>query len=250
MYGYHLTLFSKFKKYKPNIFCLSNSIKKTYLQKSFLDEKKLFLTPNGVNFENFKRIPVPLYKNRSLFLAKVDHRKRQTLVQDIEDIYFAGNIVNSKFRVTDRYLGEWSKKELYSSLTNYANLILLSDGEAHPLVCMEALSAGLGLVISEKSAANLDISKRFIDVIPEKKIYDKEYIRKTLSLNREYSSKNRKEIVDYAKSFEWSNILEKVYLPMIKKIIFDFVPPTNHYSSSWKFYSSYLERMKRLIQYK
>ena len=112
--NYGRNIVSKFKKYTPNIFCLSNSIKKTYLQKSFLDETKLFVTPNGVNFENFRRIPVPLYKNRSLYLAKIDHRKRQTLVQDIEDIYFAGNIVNSKFRVKNRYLGEWSKKELYN----------------------------------------------------------------------------------------------------------------------------------------
>ena len=62
---------------------------------------------------------------------------------------------------------------------------------------MEALAAGLGLVISEKASANLDISKKFINVIPEKKINDKEYIKKIILLNREYSCKNRKEIFDY-----------------------------------------------------
>ena len=245
--NYGKNIISKFKKYKPNIFCLSQSIKNTYLQKSYLDEKKLHVTPNGVNFENFRRLPFPIYKDRSLYLAKIDYRKRQILVQDIDGIYFAGNIVNSKFKVNERYLGEWSKKELYYSLTNYANLILLSDGEAHPLVCMEALAAGLGLVISEKASANLDISKKFIDVIPEKKINDKEYIKNIILLNRKYSSSNRKEIVDYAKSFEWLNILKHNYLPAIKKIIADFIPPTNNYSSNWKFYSSYVEIIKRLF---
>ena len=245
--NYGRNIVSKFKRYKPNIFCLSQSIKETYLQKASLDYEKLYITPNGVNLENFKREPFPLYKDRSLYLAKIDHRKRQTLVQDINGIYFAGNIVNSKFKVNERYLGEWSKKELYFSLTKYANLILLSDGEAHPLVCMEALAAGLGLVISEKASANLDASKRFIDVIPEKKINDKEYIKKTILKNRKYSSKNRKEIFDYAKSFEWSNILKKYYLPAIKRISADFIPQTNNYSSNWKFYSSNVERIKRLF---
>ena len=245
--NYGRNIVRKFKKYKPNIFCLSKSIKNTYLQKSSLEEKNLFITPNGVNFENFKRVNEPLYKNRSLYLAKIDHRKRQTLVQDIEDIYFAGNIVNSNFKINERYLGEWSKKELYSSLTKYANLILLSDGEAHPLVCMEALAAGLGLVISEKASANLDVSKKFINVIPEKKINDKKYIKKIILLNREYSCKNRKEIFDYAESFAWLNIIKNHYLPAIENIIKDFIPPTNNYSSNWKFYSSYVETIKRFI---
>ena len=217
------------------------------MQKASLDYEKLYITPNGVNLENFKRDPFPLYKDRSLYLAKIDHRKRQTLVQDINGIYFAGNIVNSKFKVNERYLGEWSKKELYFSLTNYANLILLSDGEAHPLVCMEALAAGLGLVISEKASANLDLSKKFIDVIPEKKINDKEYIKKTILRNRHYSSNNRKEIFDYAKSFEWLNIIKKDYLPAMEKISANFIPSTNNYSSNWKYYSSNVERIKRFF---
>jgi hypothetical protein len=63
-------------------------------------------------------------------------------------------------------------------LTNYGNLVLLSDGEAHSLVLMEALAAGLGIVISEFATANLDLDKEFIDVIPENKINDIEYIEK------------------------------------------------------------------------
>ena len=37
------------------------------------------------------------------------------------------------------YLGEWTKDQLYKELTDYGNLVLLSDGEAHSLVIMEGI---------------------------------------------------------------------------------------------------------------
>ena len=54
--------------------------------------------------------------------------------------------------------------------------MLLSDGEAHPLVCLEAFAAGLGVVISQWAAANLDLDKDFITVIPDDKINDMEFV--------------------------------------------------------------------------
>ena len=45
------------------------------------------------------------------------------------------------------------------NLTHYGNLVLLSDGEAHPLVCMEAFAAGLGVVVTEWGKANLHKQK-------------------------------------------------------------------------------------------
>ena len=47
-----------------------------------------------------------------------------------------------------QYKGEWSKERLYDEMTNYGNLVLLSDGEADPLVVKEELMAGLGVVLS------------------------------------------------------------------------------------------------------
>ena len=43
-------------------------------------------------------------------------------------------------------------------LTNYANMILFSDGEAAPQVTCEALLSGIGLVVSKEASANLDAS--------------------------------------------------------------------------------------------
>ena len=116
----------------------------------------------------------------------------------------------------DRYLGEWSKVHLYDNLTKYANLALLSDGEAHPLVCLEAMSAGLGLVISEYSAANLDTTLPFIDVITEDKIEDIEYVSEVLENNRRVSVGMRDEIREYARSFSWEKIVEEIYYPTVK----------------------------------
>ena len=116
-------------------------------------------------------------------------------------------------------MGEWSKDELYKNLTDYGNLVLLSDGEAHPLVCLEAFAAGLGVVVSEWAAANLDIRKSFIDVIPEDKISDIEYVEDTIRLNREFSVYNRDTIREYARSFDWVNVVDKHYVPVIKQLV-------------------------------
>ena len=104
-------------------------------------------------------------------------------------------------------------------MTNYGNLVLLSDGEAHPLVCMEALSAGLGVVVTEWGKANLDESKEFITVIPENKVTDIDFIEQQIIKNREYSILHREEIVEYSKQFDWTNIIKNYYLPNIEKVI-------------------------------
>jgi hypothetical protein len=84
---------------------------------------------------------------------------------------------------------------------------------------MEALAAGLGIVISEFATANLDLDRKFIDVIPEEKINDIEYIESTIIKNRKYSISHREEILEYSKNFEWSNIIENYYFPNIEKLI-------------------------------
>lgn len=216
---YGLRVVPKFDQIKPQTFCLSPGIKSTYEEVLNFPSDKLFVTPNGVNLNNFTFVEDPEHGDKSIYLAKIDYRKRQHLFQSIDSLWFAGNIADNRFDVDRNYLGEWSKDVLYSNLTNYGNLVLLSDGEAHPLVCLEAFAAGLGVVVSEFAAANLDISKEFITVIPESKISDIEYVESEIIKNREYSVKNRKEILDYAKQFEWSKVIEEYYIPAMNKII-------------------------------
>jgi len=218
MNGY-VNIFNKFQDMKPNVFCLSEGIKNIYKVFSNFPEEKLFVTPNGVNVDAFNFKEEPAHPHRSMYLAKVDYRKRQHLFQNIDSLWFAGNIVDERYDTKNNYLGEWSKEQLYKELTDYGNLVLLSDGEAHSLVIMEAFAAGLGVVISEYARANLDLDKKFITLIPEKKIKDIDYVEGQIIRNREYSIKHRDEIREYGKQFAWKKMLKEHYLPSIEKLI-------------------------------
>ena len=218
MNGY-VNIFNKFQEMKPNVFCLSEGIKNIYKIFSNFPEDKLFVTPNGVNIDVFNFKEEPAHPHRSMYLAKVDYRKRQHLFQNIDSLWFAGNIVDERYDTKNNYLGEWSKDQLYKELTDYGNLVLLSDGEAHSLVIMEAFAAGLGVVISEYARANLDLDKKFITLIPEKKIKDIDYVEGQIIRNREYSIKHRDEIREYGKQFAWKKMLKEHYLPSIQKLI-------------------------------
>jgi glycosyltransferase involved in cell wall biosynthesis len=219
MFGGYADILNAFAKVKPNIFCLSKGIKNVYRIIADIPEQKLFVTPNGVNTEVFNFKDIPTYPDRSIYLAKIDYRKRQHLFQSIPSLWYAGNVADSRFDTSKNYLGEWDKPTLYRDLTDYGNLVLLSDGEAHPLVCMEALASGLGVVVTEWGRANLDESKEFITIIPESKVNDLEYVEDAIIKNREYSINNRKEILEYSTQFDWVKILKKYYIPNIQKII-------------------------------
>ena len=219
MGGYKQRVFDQFTSIKPNVFGLSNGINDIYNTLAGIPKDKLYLNPNGVMMENFRFSENPEFPDRSIYLAKVDHRKRQFLFQQIDSLYYAGNIAEQRFDQSKNYLGEWEKDCLYQNLTDYGNLVLLSDGEAHPLVCMEAFAAGLGVVVSEWATANLDLDRGFISVIPEDKIKNTPFVEEIILKNREYSIEHRQEILDYAKEFEWCTILKKHYLPNIKKIV-------------------------------
>jgi hypothetical protein len=201
------------------IFCLSEKIKNTYL-KLGVSNDRLFITPNGAREDLFIFNEKCKYEDKSIYLAKIDYRKRQFLFQNIKSLYFAGNLSDARFNSNNpNYLGEWNKDFLYCNLTNYANLVLLSDGEADPLVTKEALIAGLGVVISECSVANLDLSKPYISVISEDKIYDLNYIRGVIETNRQQSLLHRDEIRQYGiVNFAWENVV-KQYMNVVNQII-------------------------------
>jgi glycosyltransferase involved in cell wall biosynthesis len=106
-------------------------------------------------------------------------------------------------------LGEWDKPTLYRDLTEYGNLVLLSDGEADPLVVKEALIAGLGVVVTPAAAANLDTSHPFITVIPFSRLRDSEFISNEIKKNRETALENREAIREYGiRNFHWAHLVE------------------------------------------
>ena len=201
------------------MFTLSEGIKNTYKSVMGFSDDNLFVTPNGVNLNAFRTTSDPEFPDRSIYLAKIDYRKRQHMFQSIDSLWYAGNNADNRFDTEKNYLGEWSKDVLHDHLTEYGNLVLLSDGEAHPLVCMEALAAGLGVVVTEWGKANLDETKEFITIIPESKVSDIEYVEQKIIQNRKYSLQNRKEIVEYAKQLEWKQVIKTHYIPSIESII-------------------------------
>ena len=215
---YHDRIVKPFQRISPVVFCLSDGICNVYKNELLINEDNLLVTPNGVNTSKFVTRD-PKYPDRSLYLAKIDYRKRQSMFQSISSLYYAGNNADPNFNVNINYLGEWSKEYLYNNLTDYGNLVLLSDGEAHPLVCMEALAAGLGVVVCEYGAANLDTSKDFITVIPENKISDLKYLEDEIIKNRDYSISHKDDIIKYASNFDWLNVIRDRYIPCVEKII-------------------------------
>ena len=217
MFGGYANVANEFMRVKPNVFCLSEGIEKVY--NIMFNITNTFVTPNGVNLNEFNYVSDPDYPDRSIYLAKIDYRKRQHLFQSIDSLWYAGNIADDRFNTKKNYLGEWSKDRLYNELTDYGNLVLLSDGEAHPLVCMEALASGLGVVVCEWGKANLDTTKEFITVIPEDKIEDISYVEEQIIKNREYSIAHRDEIREYGEQFDWVKVIEKHYLPNVEKVI-------------------------------
>lgn len=187
---------------------------KQLLLKIGFPPENIRIIPNGVDHNSFNRIDKAIY-NSTICLGKIDDRKNQAFLQKLNsDIVFVGSNHDIQFNPLDpNYLGLWDRSDVFSKLTSYTNLVLLSQSELQPLVCLEALSAGLGLVISEASAQNLDISLPFISVIPFDKIYNIDYVKNIIISNREYcKSIDRKQIFEYAQTFDWADIVNKHYL--------------------------------------
>ena len=215
----YLWIFDKLKNCGSHIVCLSEEIQNAFIQRG-VAQTDVSVLPCGIEVESYTFENEASFPDRSIVIGKVEPRKRQAFLQNKNlNIDFIGNCVDPSFNTSDPcYFGEQSKEDIMENLTGYANMVLLSFGEAHPFVCLEAMSAGLGLVLSEQSTANLDLSQPFITVIPDDKSFDVEYIREKIKQNRSISLSMRKQIREYCfNNFDWSVIIGK-YKDIIKSI--------------------------------
>ena len=215
--GGYERIFRGFVNGNFKIFCLSEGIRQVYLNGG-ADPSRLYVTPNGARSDLFEYYDSPEFSDKSIYLAKITDRKKQYIYQDLEFIHFAGNQDDHRFNFNrSNYLGEWTKDKLYKELSKYSNLVLLSDGEAHPLVCCEALICGLGLVVSEYASGNLDRSLPFIEIIPNDKLHDLDYVSESIRRNQEISNRMRLEIRKYGlANFDWTKLV-KEYAETISK---------------------------------
>tara|TARA_R110000796_G_scaffold76232_1_gene170653 strand:+ start:1386 stop:2345 length:960 start_codon:yes stop_codon:yes gene_type:complete len=217
---FYWNIFYSFIQTKHKILALSPEIKKKYEEYGF-DRERVFVAHNGVEIEDFNFSEKAKISDRTIYFGRLERRKGQHLFchHDGLNLDFVGNhgdLQKLNLSSTNRYLGAWTKEKIYSDLTLYPNMALISYGEAHPLVCMEALAAGLGVVVSDVAAANLDRDKKFITVIPDDKIEDVDYVRREIIKNREISVTMRREIREYAKNkFSWDVVVDN-YLNTLK----------------------------------
>jgi len=171
-----------------------------------------------------------VHANRSIYLGQITGNKRQHLYQRIAGIDFAGPHVDERFDSTlDNYLGEWTREHLYAHLSDYANLVILSEVEAAaPLVVLEAMLCGLGVVVSEAAAVNLDTTRPWLSVIPERKIADIDFVAAEIKRNREVALRHRHAIRQYAiDNFAWAKLVPQ-YADLCAKLCADPPPPPRH----------------------
>jgi glycosyltransferase involved in cell wall biosynthesis len=203
------------------IFALSKKDYETFNNFCY-DKNKIFLILNGSNhneLDTIQDINNKLYYNKSMYLAQISTRKKQELYCKIQDIDFYGNC-NTNFKNNDCYKGEPIRSDLIDLLKNYGNLILLSDGEnGTPLVIKEALMSGLPIVTNRHSSNDLDTSLDFIDIIPDNRLNDLNYVENIIKENRKKQHMN-KEIRNYAViNFSWE-LLVKKYLQIVQSILY------------------------------
>lgn len=182
----------------------------TEFEKSFFNAKdiKSQIVPNGVYCDTIAFLDKNLWPE-SIYLGKIMKLKRQSMFQKLGlNVVYVGNPEDNEFDYkSKRYLGTWTYDQVCENLTKFANLVLLSQDELQPLVCLEAMSAGLGLVISEPAAQSLDISKPWISVISEHDIQNIDLINNIIEENKKISISMKKEIREYASTFDWSKIV-------------------------------------------
>lgn len=201
-------------------FCISEKDYNTYLNDG-AEKEKLLICKNGAQHRDYFYTETPDKKDRTLYLGKIEKRKRQSFYQTIENIDYVGKYTSgTDFNTQVNYLGEWDHKTKLNTVTHYGNMLLLSDGEnGTPLVIKEALICGLGVVISKYAAHDLDKNLPFVTVIDDEKWDDIDYVKDKIEENREISLGMKNEIRNYGiDNFSWQHLI-KSYIKNIENMI-------------------------------
>jgi glycosyltransferase involved in cell wall biosynthesis len=198
----------------PGIISLSPASKKLFLDAGYTGYISTQI--NGVDTTKVERQDKG--NGKAICLGWIQPRKQQTLLASTVDgkvaIDFVGTLDDPDFveGSTTKYLGVWSLDDVYQRLTEYSCLVLISSGEVAPLVVLEAMAAGLSLVVSESASANLAITD-FIKVLPDRILTDPtpahqkivcDAISSAIAKNHLY----RSDIIAYVqKTFDFSNTI-------------------------------------------
>jgi hypothetical protein len=178
-----------------------------FLIRAGADARYIHKLENGIadKFTN-KSVNDAACIDKTIYLGKITPRKGQSKYCKLENIHIIGPCGEG----LTNYKGAWSRDDVYNKLGDYGNLMLLSEGEADPLVVKEAMMAGLGVVINETSGKNLNRGLDFISIIPDSRCNDLDYVQCIMDNNRKISYQKRDVIRQYAKEcFSWPPLITK-----------------------------------------
>ncbi len=214
--GYHSVFYDTMKC--PGVIALSDDIRDLYLRNGY--KGFLRVVRNGIDVEHFTARAVG--NSRAICLGRIEPRKRQAwlagIMSDKTDIDFVGPIQDSTFKAEgrSRHPGYWMKHEVYENLSQYSCLVLLSDGEAAPLVVPEALAAGLSIVVSRSAAANLDGALPFVTILPDE-TSDPDTIADAINAQIKNNAAYRSEIVAYAKAYFDNKVVAVDFMKVVEE---------------------------------
>lgn len=173
---------------------------------------------NAVEVEEFKTTPKG--NGKAICLGRIQVRKRQNetalaLQGSGLDCDFFGPImedvpISDELRM--RLRGEWSRDNIHNRLCEYSCLILTSRSERQPLVAIEALAAGIPVVLSPNAAWNLDHSKPYIFVVGSDDQLANA-VTNAIAIRDQYSAEIRK----YAEEIFNYEVLVDDYLAQVEK---------------------------------
>ena len=220
--------------------------------KHFLEQNgasKCILLENGVSNNLFTFHQSPINNGKTIYLGKISTRKNQHKYCNLNNI----DIIGPGGKGMKNWKGSWTRDEVYNKLSSYGNMLLISDGEADPLVIKEALICGLGVVVNESSAKNLE-EKTFITIIPENKLDDLTFIQNQIDNNRRISIKLRPEIKKYGEEkYGFDNLISN-YLEIIENnlntvtIIIAFFDINREKKGDGRSINEYLKWIKKTLQ--
>jgi glycosyltransferase involved in cell wall biosynthesis len=158
--------------------------------------------PNGVEVHDFHLKPQG--NGRVCCIGRIQERKRQNdtalmLKGSGIECDFIGPVmedVNISEELRRQMVGEWDRDTLRRGLSAYSCLVLLSHSEGQPLAVVEALAAGIPVVVSKAAAANLDTSLPFVKLVEKDEqlvpsIKEAILLRDSMSLQiRKYAEEN------------------------------------------------------------
>lgn len=202
----------------PNTFLYPASEKdrQVFLQKGGADPSKVKLYKNGIPVDKYSVKEDPHFGNRTVCLAKIEKRKRQHLTYWHPNVDYIGkgDFHHPNFR------GEIGHDILYKLLTDYGNLVMLSEGEnGTPLVVKEGMAAGLGCVLSKSAANELPPDLPWVTVLSEEDIAKPTLVETAIEQNRMTCRSMRTQIRNWVQENWDMETFLKEYVKDLSKVM-------------------------------